>query len=112
MTLYIDGQQTEKPELSDKERELLAMLSSEWFGDGDVTGFVTTSPDPDAEIESLGLQIAGQIEWANRDELGALLDSLESKKIIDRDQASDPEHWGNERTEIWFDVDAIKEMLA
>lgn len=55
MTLYIDGQQTEKPELSDKERELLAMLSSEWFGDGDVTGFVTTSPDPDAEIESLGL---------------------------------------------------------
>lgn len=103
---YIDGEEVEAPVLTAKEKELAKKLSYSDFGSLENCGIMTTNGD-DEWCTTGGYDQAHLIEWPNRHELGALLTSLQKKRvvIVDEEKLN-----GQTVTEIWFDCDTLASL--
>ncbi len=83
------------------------------------------SMDPEDEIGSLGYQIMEDVEWPDRKALGGVVTSLQKKRVIAVTKGARPKVQTNivdglriesivgsePRTELWFDCEALEELL-
>ncbi len=121
--LYYNGDEVQTPVLTEVEKELVRKLKGEWFGDGDNLDMI--SMDPEDEIGSLGYQIMEDVEWPDRKALGGVVTSLQKKRVIAVTKGARPKVQTNivdglriesivgsePRTELWFDCEALEELL-
>lgn len=102
MTFYLDGKEVAAPKLTKLERKLAKKLSTEEFGDLDYLGAITTRPDD--WCGEGGFTYVDLIEWPDRRQLGALLTSLQRKKLI---VMGEGKRERKPATEVWFDCETL-----
>lgn len=121
---YFNGDEVQAPVLTKNERELVRKLKDEWFGDGNNCDMIST--DYEDSISTLGYTIAEEIEWGNRRSLGGVIASLRKKHVIAVTKGARPKVQTNivnglriesivrsePCTELWFDCDALEELLG
>lgn len=113
MDLYLDGRKVAPPTLTPLEKRLAACLAREEFGDLDYLPVITSRPDE--WCGEGGFTRVELIEWPDRRQLGALLVSLQRKRLIvvDRDEmiaAVENRLVRRPSTEVWFDCKVLEAL--
>lgn len=113
MDMYLDGRKVAPPALTPLEKRLAACLAREEFGDSDHLPVITSRPDE--WCGEGGFTRVELIEWPDRRQLGALLVSLQRKRLVVMDQDETIEFVGNRpvrrpTTEVWFDCEVLEAL--
>lgn len=107
MDLYIDGERIETPKLTKLEKKLALRLSEASFGSLENDDFASVRSD--RWCGEGGFERVELIEWPDRHQLGALLKSLQAKRLI---VLSEGELDWRPSMEVWFDCEALRGLAC
>ena len=105
MKYYYNGKEVPAPRLTPLERRLAVRLAEEDFGDSDNMNLISVRADE--WCGEGGFTRVELIDWPNRHQLGALLRSLQAKRLV---VLMEGELDWKPSTEVWFECDVMRAL--